>query len=79
MTTPLPPRVPDDLPALDRLITLLGNRTKGPLGPGPTRELTRLAGAYPDPTTAARWKSELKDLRRQLVAEHDDDHDATLP
>jgi len=69
MASSLPPRVPDELTVLDRLITLLGNRTKGPLGPEPKRELSLLCGAYPDPATAARWKTELKDLRRQLLAE----------
>jgi hypothetical protein len=65
----LPPRIPDDVPTLDRLITLLGNRSRGPLTPKPKRELEALCGAYPDPQTATRWKTALKELRADLVAE----------
>jgi hypothetical protein len=65
----LPPRIPDDVPTLDRLITLLGNRSRGPLTQKPKRELEALCGAYPDPPTAARWKTALKELRAELVAE----------
>jgi hypothetical protein len=60
----LPPRVPNDLTHLDRLITLLGNRAKGPLTAQPKHELETLAGVYPDPQTATRWKTALKDLRK---------------
>lgn len=65
----LPPKVPTDLPTLDRLITLLGNRSKGPLGPKPKRLLEELAGVYPDPLTATRWKTALKEIRHELAKE----------
>jgi hypothetical protein len=65
----LPPTVPTDLPALDRLILLLGGRAKGPLTSKTKRELETLCGAYPDPPTAGRWKTELKALRADLIAE----------
>jgi hypothetical protein len=65
----LPPRIPDDVPTLDRLITLLGNRSRGPLTEKPKHALEALCGAYPDPQTATRWKTALKELRADLVAE----------
>lgn len=65
----LPPRTPDDVPTLDRLITLLGNRSRGPLTEKPKRALEALCGAYPDPQTATRWKTALKELRAELIAE----------
>ena len=65
----LPPKVPTTLAALDRLVMLLGNRSKGPLTPKPKRELEQLCGAYPDPLTATRWKTELKEIRNELLAE----------
>lgn len=65
----LPPRIPDNVPVLDRLITLLGNRSRGPLTEKPKRELKALCGVYPDPLTATRWKTALKELRADLMAE----------
>ena len=65
----LPPKVPTTLAALDRLVMLLGNRSKGPLTPKPKRELEELCGVYPDPQTATRWKTELKEIRKELQAE----------
>jgi len=69
---PGPPRVPPELPELDRLIMLLGSRAKGTALTAPRRkELLALCGAYPDPTTAARWKAELRPLRAEVAAEPD--------
>lgn len=67
--TSLPPRVPTTLAPLDRLIALLGNRSRGPLTTKPKAELEELAGAYPDEATATRWKTALKEIRQELVAE----------
>ena len=69
MASPLPPRVPTDLPALDQAITLLGNRTKDALTAPARRKLVDLVGTYPDQKTAAVWKATLKEIRRELVAE----------
>ncbi len=65
----LPPRVPTSLASLDRLVALLGNRSRGPLTAKPKAELEELAGVYPDPATATRWKTALKEIRRELAAE----------
>lgn len=65
----LPPKVPTTLAPLDRLITLLGNRSRGPLTTKPKAELEELAGVYPDPSTATRWKTALKEIRKELAAE----------
>jgi hypothetical protein len=65
----LPPKVPTTLAALDRLVMLLGNRSKGPLNPKPKKELEELCGVYPDPLTATHWKTELKEIRKELLAE----------
>jgi len=34
-------------------------------------ELAALCVAYPDPSTAARWKKHLREIRAELVAETD--------
>jgi hypothetical protein len=65
----LPPRVPTTLAALDRLIMLLGHRSKGPLTPKTRAELEQMAGCYPDPETCVRWKGALKEIRKELQAE----------
>jgi hypothetical protein len=65
----LPPKVPTTLADIDRLVMLLGNRSKGPLTPKPKKELEELCGVYPDPLTAQRWKTELKEIRKELLAE----------
>lgn len=65
----LPPRVPTTLAALDRLIMLLGHRSKGPLTPKTRAELEQMAGCYPDPETCVRWKGALKEIRKDLQAE----------
>ncbi len=68
----LPPRVPTELATLDQAITLLGNRTKNPLTDKPKKQLIELIGAYPDAPTAARWKAELRQIRKELKAEGED-------
>jgi hypothetical protein len=68
----LPPRVPTELATLDQAITLLGNRTKNDLGDKPKKQLLELVGAYPDPATAARWKAELRQIRKELKEEGED-------
>jgi len=65
----LPPRVPTTLAALDRLIMLLGHRSKGPLTPKTRAELEQMAGCYPDPETCVRWKGALKEIRKELQTE----------
>ncbi len=65
----LPPRVPTTLTGLDRLIMLLGHRSKGPLTPKTKAELEELAGCYPDTETSVRWKTALKEIRKELQAE----------
>lgn len=62
-TLQLPPSVPQQLAQLDRAIVLLGNRVKGELRASVRSELLGLVGRYPDPATAARWKSALKAIR----------------
>jgi hypothetical protein len=48
---------------------MLGHRTKTELNPKAKARLLDLAGAYPSAATAARWKAELKQIRKELVAE----------
>jgi hypothetical protein len=68
----LPPRVPTELPELDRLIMLLGSRSQGSdLTKSVRAELIALCGVYPDPTKAALWKSELRQVRAEMKAEPD--------
>lgn len=71
-STDLPPRVPTELPEMDRLIMLLGSRSTGTdLRHGVRAELVALCGTYPDRTTAARWKRYLRELRAEMIAEPD--------
>lgn len=65
----LPPRVPTELADLDALIMLLGNRTKGELGPKARQRLLDLCGAYPAAGLAQLWKNELKPIRKELALE----------
>lgn len=64
-TTPeLPELTLTNRPQLQRALTLLGTRAKGlELNEGTRRELIALVGAYPEPTTAAIWKRELKAIQ----------------
>ena len=63
----IPPKVPEQLPQLQRAVVLLGERCKYPLGAKLQRELTDLLGRYPDAETAAIWKTALKQLRRDEI------------
>ncbi len=68
----LPPRVPPELPEMDRLVMLLGSRSKCvDLSERVRAELIALCGVYPDPSTAARWKKNLREIRAELAAEPD--------
>jgi hypothetical protein len=72
MSDDLPPRVPPELPEMDRLVMLLGFRSKCvDLSARVRAELIALCGAYPDPLTAARWKQHLREIRAELAAEPD--------
>jgi len=72
MSDDLPPRVPPELPEMDRLVMLLGSRSQGvSMSQRVRAEPTALCGAYPDPSTAARWKKHLREIRAELVAETD--------
>jgi hypothetical protein len=75
----LPPRVPTTLAELDQLLMMLGHRTKTELNPKAKARLLDLAGAYPDATTAARWKAELRQIRKELLAEGSTDLDEDDP
>jgi len=68
----LPPRVPTDLATLDQAIMLLGNRSKNSLTDKPRKQLIELIGVYPDAPTAARWKAELRQIRKELKEEGPD-------
>jgi hypothetical protein len=61
----LPPKLPGTSEALQRVILLLGNRTKSELGDKPKAELENLIGAYPTSEQAALWKQTLKQLARR--------------
>jgi hypothetical protein len=72
MSDDLPPRVPSELPEMDRLVMLLGSRSKCVEMSARVRdELIALCGTYPDPLTAARWKTHLREIRAELAAEPD--------
>jgi len=66
--SPLPPKVPVNLPELDRAITLLGNRTKSELNAKPKRELEQLLGTYPSVPQAVQWKTALSKMRKERAA-----------
>jgi hypothetical protein len=72
--TSLPPMVPTELEGLDRLVKLLGFRAKGVrFSKSVEAELLGLCGASPTPEDAARWKRELRQIRRELVNDTSDD------
>jgi hypothetical protein len=72
MSDDLPPRVPSELPEMDRLVMLLGSRSKCvDLSARVRAELITLCGVYPDPLTAARWKKHLREIRAELAVEPD--------
>jgi hypothetical protein len=58
----LPLKLPGTTESLQRLICLLGNRTKGELGAKARQELESLIGIYPTVEQAALWKCNLKQL-----------------
>lgn len=58
----LPLQLPSTPESLQRLICLLGNRTKGELGAKARQELESLIGTYPNVEQAALWKHNLKQL-----------------
>ena len=58
----LPLKLPGTIESLQRLICLLGNRTKGELGAKARQELESLIGIYPTVEQAALWKQNLKQL-----------------
>lgn len=63
----LPPRIPDELVALERARTLLGNRVMYELTDKRRKELEALVGCYPSVKEAALWKSALKGLREEML------------
>lgn len=58
----LPLKIPSNTSDLQRLICLLGNRTKSELTGKSKQELIDLSGTYPTVEQAALWKSSLKQL-----------------
>ena len=65
-----PPKVPEELPALERAIMLLGERAKGNIKLKLRDELAHLLGHAPkSEEQAAAWKSELKRMRQELLSE----------
>lgn len=58
----LPLKLPGTTESLQRVICLLGNRTKGELGTKARQELESLIGIYPSVEQAALWKRNLKQL-----------------
>lgn len=58
----LPLKLPSTNESLQRLICLLGNRTKGELGAKARQELESLIGIYPTVEQATLWKHNLKQL-----------------
>jgi len=67
----LPPKVPVELPEIDRAIQLLGSvvQAGGRLRQKHLRELETLLGCAPDQQHAAHWKKQLKEIRRELAEE----------
>jgi hypothetical protein len=64
LTPELPEVTPNSRSQLQRAIMLLGTRAKGlELNESTRQELIALVGAYPEPTTAASWKRELKAIQ----------------
>ena len=58
----LPLKLPGTTESLQRVICLLGNRTKGELGTKARQEIESLIGIYPSVEQAALWKRNLKQL-----------------
>jgi hypothetical protein len=64
---PLPQKVPQTLPELERAIMLLGSLIKVGLKDKGKEELTQLLGACPQSKRAPAWKTHLSRLRRERV------------
>jgi len=66
----LPPRVPEELPELDRALQLLGAFCRaGRIKDKHRTELETLIGCWPSQQLASHWKTHLKEIRRDLAAE----------
>ena len=67
----LPPKVPVELAELDRAIQLLGSFSQvgNRLRPKHLLELASLLGCSPNQQQATHWKSQLKEIRREVAAE----------
>ena len=63
--TTYPFKLPRDEASFQRVISLLGHRTKGELKNKARQELIGLIGSYPSAEQAAFWKKNLKSLERQ--------------
>lgn len=58
----LPPQVPETAEERNRVICLLGNRTKSDLKRKAQQELIDLIGIYPSVEQATEWKRNLRQL-----------------
>jgi hypothetical protein len=57
---------------MDRLVMLLGSRSQCvAMSARVQAELIALCGVFPDPSTAARWKKHLREIRAELAVEPD--------
>ena len=66
----LPPRVPEELAELDRVLQLLGAVCQaGKIKDKPRIELETLLGCRVTQQLAAHWKKHLKEIRRDLAEE----------
>ena len=66
----LPPRVPEELPELDRALVLLNAlRQAGKLKDKPRIELESLVGGRVTQQLAKRWGTQLAEIRRDLAEE----------
>ena len=64
---PYPPRVPESKTELERVICLLGNRTKAELNKKAHEELVALLGTYPTLKEAVVWKIYVKGVLKQKL------------
>lgn len=64
---PLPPKIPEPLPELERAIMLLGSQAKVGLGPKAQLELAQLLGAEPSKKQAVIWKTALSQPRKERL------------
>lgn len=75
--TDLPPRIPPELPEMDRLLTLLGNVANGVrLSHKRQEEVRALAAGFPTGAEqASAWRRALRELRTEMLAEADPEAD----